>query len=146
MFLTRLLRKAKVLLLRGEPGFTLIEILVVVGILAAIGVAFLTALDTNYRSDRTLDEKVTATNLATEYIEAIMQLPYAATYPNAGDNITLPFQYVMTVDTECSSDGETFAPCTGDEDETFQKITVNAWRPEEEERLVLSMCAYRTKR
>ncbi|MBI2288440.1 MAG: prepilin-type N-terminal cleavage/methylation domain-containing protein [Chloroflexi bacterium] len=138
------LKKAKLLLLRQQMGFTLIEVLVAVGILAAIGIAYMTALDTNYRSDRTLDEKVTATNLATEYIEAIKQLPFAHdNYPNAGDNITLPFQYTVDIVTECSSDGETFGPCTGSEDETFQKITVNISR---EGRPVLSMCEYRTKR
>lgn len=133
--------------LREQTGFTLIEVLVAVGILAAIGVAFLTALDTNYRSDRILDEKVTATNLATEYIEAIKQCPYAPTYPNDDcplDGIEVPFQYTVTVDTECSSDGETFGPCTGSEDETFQKITVRVSR--EGGKSVLSMCAYRTKR
>lgn len=137
-------KKARLSVLRQQAGFTLTEVLVAVGILAAIGVAYMTALDTNYGSDRTLEEKVTATNLATEYIEAIMQLPFAHdNYPTAGDNITIPFQYTVDIVTECSSDGETFQPCTGGEDETFQKITVSISR---EGRPVLSMCAYRTKR
>ena len=130
-------------LLREQRGFSLIEVLFSVAILGVIGASFLAALNTNYRSDRTLDEKVTATNLATEYIEAIKQLPFAPTYPDAGDGIDVPFQYTVTVDTECSSDGETFGPCTGSEDETFQKIIVRVSRIE---RPVLSMCAYRTKR
>ena len=131
--------------LREQTGFTLIEVLVAVGILAAIGVAFMTALNTNYRSVGTVDEKVTATNLATEYIEAIKQCSFAATYPNPDcplDGIMVPSQYIVTIDTECSSDGETFGPCTGSEDETFQKIIVRVSRIE---RPVLSMCAYRTK-
>jgi len=139
----RRLIKVKFPFLHGQIGFTLIEVLVAVGIMAAIGVAYMTALETNSRSDRTLDEKVTATNLATEHIEAIEQLPFAPTYPNAGDSIDIPFQYTVTVDTECSSDGDTFSPCTGSEEETFQKITVSISR---EGRPVLSMCAYRTKR
>jgi len=133
--------------LREQTGFSLIEVVVAVAILAAIGVAFMSALETNYRSVGTVDEKVVATNLCTEYIEAIKQCPYAATYPNADcllDGIIVPFQYSVTVDTECSSDGETFWPCTGSEDETFQKIIVRVSR--EGGKPVLSMCAYRTKR
>jgi len=143
----RQLIRVKLPFLREQTGFSLIEVVVAVAILAAIGVAFMTALETNYRADRTLDEKVVATNLATEYIEAIKQCPYAPTYPNADctlDGIYVPFQYSVTVDTECSSDGETFAPCTGSEDETFQKIIVRVSR--EGGKPVLSMCAYRTKR
>ena len=130
--------------LREQTGFSLIEVLVAVAILAAIGVVFMTALETNYRSVGTVDEKVVATNLCTEYIEAIKQLPFAPTYPDAGDGIDVPSQYIITVDTECSSDGETFGPCTGSEDETFQKIIVRVSR--EGGKPVLYMCAYRTKR
>ena len=133
--------------LREQTGFSLIEVVVAVGILAAIGVVFLIALETNYKSDRTLDEKVTATNLATEYIEAIKQCQWAPTYPNPDcplNGIMVPFQYIVTIDTECSSDGETFGPCTGSEDEAFQKIIVRVSR--EGGKPVLSICAYRTKR
>lgn len=142
----RQLIKVKFPFLREQRGFSLIEVLVAVAILGVIGTSILGALETNYRANRTLDEKVTATNLATEHIEAIKQCPYNFTYPSDNctlDSIYIPSQYIVTVDTECSSDGETFVPCTGSDNETFQKIIVRISR---EGYPVLSMCAYRTKR
>jgi len=137
------LGKVRFRFIREKTGFTLIEVLIAVGILAAIAAGFLTALNTNSRATRDLDERVVAANLATAYLEAIRELPYAATYPSAGDNITVPFQYDVTVDTECSSDGETFGPCTGSETETFQKISVTVSREGE---YIISLCTYRCKR
>ena len=129
--------------LRGQRGFTLIEVVVAVAILGLIGAGLLTALDTNAKAARTLDEQVVAVNLATSYFETIKAMPYVATYPNAGDNITVPSQYSVVIDTECSSDGENFGACTGSDNETFQLIRVSVLR---EGRPVLSVCNYRTKR
>jgi len=135
--------KGKFKLFREQKGFTLLEVLIAVSILAVIGTGLLTALDTNSRATRTLDEQVVATNLATDYIEVIRGCPYAATYPNAGENITIPFQYSVVIETECSSDGATFGACTGSENETLQKITALVSR---EGRPVFSLCTYRCKR
>ncbi len=129
-------------LFQGQKGFSLFEVLVAVGILGFIGAGIVTALDTNYRATRILDEQVTATNLATAHIEAIRKLPYAASYPGAADNITIPTQYIVVIDTACSSDGTTFGPCTGSDNETFQKIVVSI---SQGGKPVFSMCAFRTK-
>ena len=131
-------------LFQGQKGFSLFEVMVAVGILGFIGAGVVLALDTNYRATRTLDEQVTATNLATAHIEAIRSLPYAATYPNASENITIPPQYSVVINTECSSDSETYVPCTGSDNETFQLIKVCISR--EGGKPVLSICTYRTKR
>ena len=128
---------------RGQKGFTLLEAVLAVAILGFIGAGMVIALDTNYRSSRTLHEQVTATNLATAYVEAIRELSYNATYPSAYDNISVPFQYSVVIDTQCSSDGITFSDCTGSDNETFQKIIVKV---EREGRPILSKCSYRTKR
>ena len=63
--------KVRFRFLKEQKGFTLLEVLVAVGILGLIGVAFLTALNTNSRAARTLDEQVVATNLATVHLEVI---------------------------------------------------------------------------
>lgn len=134
--------KGKLKLFREQKGFTLLEVLIAVSILAVIGTGLLTALDTNSRATRTLDEQVVATNLAADYVEAIKGSPYAATYPDAGENITIPFQYSVDIEMECSSDGSTFGVCTGSENETLQKMTVLVSR---EGRPVFSICTYRCK-
>lgn len=139
----RWLAKGKSKLFREKTGFTLIEIAIAVGMIAAIAVGFLTALNTNSRATRNLDERVTAANLATAYLEAIKESPYADNYTSAGDNIDIPIQYSVTVNTECSSDGTNFSACTGSDNETLQRITVIISREGE---YILSLCTYRSKR
>ena len=134
-------RKGRFRLFRGQTGFTLIEVLVAVVILAAIGVAILQGLDTVSRSTRINDEKAVAGNLATEHLEAIKGMPYAATYPGAGGNITIPFQYSVAINTTFSDNGTTWVDTyTG---QTLQKIVVSVSR---EGRPVLSICTLRAKR
>ena len=142
----RWLIQSKNRLFRGQTGFTLIEILVAVAILAAIGVVFLTALDTSARTTQRFDEKVTASNLATAYIEAIRDSPYDNTspaYPNAADDIDVPFQYTMTLDADYSSDGTTWWDDYSSSDHTLQRITVTISR---EGRYILSVCTLRSER
>lgn len=115
-------------LLRGQGGFSLLEALIAVAILGFIGTGVVMGLDTNYRAGRVLDEQVKATNLVTAYIEAIRVLPYDNTgdhpYSDAGADITLPPQYTVEIDAECSADGENFGPCTGSANETLQLIRI----------------------
>ncbi len=137
----RSLFKGNLRLFRKQTGFTLLEVLVVVGILGALGVGLLAALDANSRANRTLDEQTTAMNLATIYLEDIRELPYSDNYSSAGDNINIPSQYSVVISIKYSSDGETFGPYTGSDNETLQLIRIIVSR--EGGKPVLSMCTYK---
>jgi len=114
----RWLGKERLRFLRGQRGFTLIEIVLAAAILAAIGVGLLNALDTNAKATRQLDEKVVATNLATAYFEAIKAVPYAETYPKNQpplDSIIIPSGYDVDIRTDFSIDaGVTWGDYTDD--------------------------------
>jgi len=126
-----------------QTGLTLLEVLIAMFILGTVGVGLLSALDTSFRSTRTIDEHVVADNLAASYLEEIKDHTYAVTYPNLGENITIPFQYSVTLEIECSDDGVNFGACTGSDNETLQRIRVAISR---EGRPVSSMCTYKSKR
>jgi hypothetical protein len=87
--------------------------IVVVGILGLIGTVVIRGMNTNYQSSRLMDEQVTAENLATAYIEAIRSIPYAASYPSAGNNITMPAQYSVNITVWGSSDTVNYVPAIG---------------------------------
>ena len=141
----RWLSKGGFKLFREQVGFTLIEVLIAVGILGFIGVGILTALDTNARATRTLDERVVAANLATAHFEAISKSDYDYTEPPYYDdvvaNITIPAQYDVNYSVSFSADGHTWSDTYSDE--TLQKITVfisHQGKP------VLSMCTFKAKK
>ena len=142
----RWLIRGKFKLFREQPGFTLIEVLIAVGILAAIATGFLTALNTSSRATRGLDEQVTASNLAAAYLEAIRELPYENTYPeysSAAASIAVPPQYSVVIDCDYSSDSTTWWDTYSSSDHTLQRITVIVSR---EGRYILSICTYRSER
>ena len=135
------LEKGRFSFFQRQAGFSLIEVLVAVAIMAAIGVGFLTVLNTNSRATRALDEQVTAVNLAAAYLETIRALPYADTYPNAEDTITVPFQYSVVPDYAYSGNGTDWVDFYTDEN--LERITVIISR---EGKYILSICTYRSER
>jgi len=66
--------------MKSEKGFSLIEVLVSLAILAMIGVAFLSGLATSYRATLIADEHTTAQNLAGNQMEYVKSQCYAASY------------------------------------------------------------------
>lgn len=146
----RWLGKVRFRFLRGQRGFTLIEVLVAAAILAAIGVGLLNALDTNAKATQQLDEQVVATNLATAYLEAIKAAPYAETYDDVVAGITKPPQYDVDVNIQFPSniyveDVITYFTWSNTYNgETFQKIAIIVSR--EGGRSILSICTFKTKR
>ncbi len=141
------LRKGRFRFLRRQRGFTLIEIVVALGILAAIGVGLLRALDTNSRAVRTLDERVVATNMATAYFEAISNSDYETVPPYYDDvvaNITIPAQYEVNYSISFSDDGHVWSDTYSDETlQTLQKITVFV---SHQEKPVLSICTFKAEK
>ena len=132
--------------MRGQTGFTLLEVLVAVGILGLIGTAVVLALDTNARANRTLNEQVTGVNLATAHLEAIWELPFSAgadNYSSVRGSIAIPNQYIVDISAQFSIDGKYFHPYTGADNETLQFITISVLREGGEP--VLSMCTYKYK-
>ena len=129
---------------RRESGFTILEVLIAVGILGFIGVAVIVALDTNSRAVRTLDERVVATNMATAYFEAISKSDYDTEppyYDNVVDNITIPAQYEVNYSVSFSVDGHVWSDTYSGE--TLQKITVFV---SHQGKPVLSMCTFKAKK
>ncbi len=124
-----------------ESGFSILELLVAVAILGFIGVVILQGFNTSYRSAGTVQEQVVAKTLITDHIEAIRALPYATTYPNVGDNITIPGQYTVVVETECTDDDITYQACSGNQ--TLQRITVSVFTGGTP---VMRICTFRTPR
>lgn len=131
--------------IKEQTGFSLLESLIAVAILAVIGVTLANALDTNSRAIRIADEQKTAVNLITVYLETIKDCDYAEEYSKDQpplNSIIIPPGYDVHIRTDFSIDaGVTWV----DEyaDNALQKITISI-SYEEDGKPILSMCTFRT--
>jgi len=71
---------------RGEKGFTLIEVIIAMALLAIVAVAILSGLSTGSRAIFVADERATAESLARSQMEYVKKLSYTKA-PNGGEAI-----------------------------------------------------------
>lgn len=150
--IVRQVEKGRLRPFRGQSGFSLIEVLVAVGILAVIGVTFIAAMYTAHGSVGLLHEQSQAEALARSQLEYIKNSPYdeSGEYPVTVD---LPYQYGMSINVgtptcvEVVSDNcSTVEEIVGDNVTTVQEITVTVFRTGGEgDRPVFSVACYKSK-
>ena len=124
--------------MKSEKGFSLIEVLVSLMILAMIGLAFLSALATSSRATLIMDERTTAKNLACsqmEYVKSQDYIDYADLYH--GEYVGLetvlasyPASYSVEI-TAVPIDPDTGQPLPSGQDNDIQKIIVTVNRNDE---------------
>jgi len=145
----RWLRKVKFRSFQGKRGFSLIEVVVAVTILAAIGVTFISAIDSGSRSVRILDEKTQAEALIRSQLDDIKASPYLED-GNYTVTVTLPPQYSMTINVESPQqvgiDRIPLEELVEYPVTTLQEITVSVFRTGNGgDRIVLSVSTYKVK-
>jgi len=137
------LNKRKINPFWRQTGFTLLETLIGLGILAVIGVAFITAIDTAYKNVGLLEEQTQAEALIRSQLDDIKASPYQDSGVYPGTVTPLP-QYsvnisVVTLDTPtCVEDGN----CN-----TLQEVTGSVYRTTGQgtDKPVLSVKTYKAK-
>jgi prepilin-type N-terminal cleavage/methylation domain-containing protein len=105
----------------GEKGFSLIEVIVSLAILAIVGVSILSALGTSSRALITTDERETAKNIAETQIEYIKNLPYSNDYAPRDISLNYPGYSVVT-DSNGKIPGQVIANRT---DGNLQKLAIS---------------------
>lgn len=103
-----------------QRGIALVEVLVALGILGFIGVAFMSALGTGFRAQSIKDEQVIGNNLVRATLEEIRSLPYADSYTAT---TPMPSGYSIAIVTDPFCQPE---PCSPDNN--LQKNTATVFR------------------
>ena len=91
-------------LLEEQKGMTLIDTLVALAILGAIGIAFMNALSTGSRTSGHLDDVATAERLVRNQLEGIRNASYDITAPYEYSIVDHPANYPVSVDVESNGD------------------------------------------
>ena len=122
--------------IRSQRGISLVENLVAVGILAAIGVLFMTSMQSATNNVDILDENLKGEILVRSQLEDIKNADYslAGNYPIT---VEVPVGYSMTIDVQPPSCIGTSDNCTpletlmGQTIDSIQEITVTLYHHEE---------------
>jgi prepilin-type N-terminal cleavage/methylation domain-containing protein len=128
--------------MRGEKGFTLIEVIIALALLGVVAVAILSGLSTGSRAIFVADERATAESLARSQMEYVKEQPYDATnnpplyavLPNIPENYQID---VTAVRLDPKGNG------TGNDD-GIQKITVTVGHHDKPE--VITLEGYKVDR
>ena len=120
-------RKIRFRFLREQTGFSLLEVLIALGILAAIGVVFMTSLSTAHRSVGALDEQTQAEALIRSQLEKIKDVPYQDSEGSGWYQdqriVDLPPQYSLSINVQ------DITPNPSPQLTTLHAITVSLSRP-----------------
>jgi prepilin-type N-terminal cleavage/methylation domain-containing protein len=92
-------------LIKSEKGFSLVEVLIAVGLLGLIGVAVLMALTTVSNGVLISDNQATAESLARSQMEDIKNGPYANNYLPSLPDEHVDAGYSATIDAETIAAG-----------------------------------------
>ncbi len=111
------LTSLKRVVMDGQDGVGLVEVLVAVAILGVTLVTFLTAISTGSLGVATTEERVTAENLARSQLEYTKSQAYL-TAPASYATVTPPTGYAVSADATSIPEG----------DSAIQKITVTVTR------------------
>ncbi|MFC2070846.1 hypothetical protein ACFLTB_06735 [Chloroflexota bacterium] len=126
---------------KEQAGLSLVEALVAAGIIATIGVVFMGAMFTGYRSVGILDEQIQAEILARSQLEDIKDATYSdiGTYPVTVD---VPPQYSVNITVGYPSCIGTADSCNVLVTDTLQEITVSVYHGDKS---VLAVACYKAK-
>ena len=91
-------------LLREQKGMTLIDTLIALGILAAVGIAFMNALSTGSSTSGQINDVAIAERLVRNQLEDIKNASYDVTAPYEYPIIDHPANYPVSVDVEPNGD------------------------------------------
>lgn len=107
---------------RSQKGFSLMEMLIAIAILGAIGVTYISAYNTSNISIGILEQRTRGSSLAMEHVDIIREAEFATDYTSAVSDITLPSQYERDIQLEYSSNGENWTDTYSDQ--TLQRVVV----------------------
>ena len=112
--------------MRSEKGFSLIETVVALAIVAIVAVSFLSGLATSARATIVADEQTTASSLARSQMEDIKDQTYDGTNnpPVYSLISSVPSSYTVDIDADrLDPEGDGF-----DDDDGIQKVVVTVER------------------
>jgi len=109
-------------LMKNEKGLTLIEVIVALGLLGVIIIAFLGAMAGASRAMFVADERATAESIARSEMEYIKNQPYDDTEPQSYDKIT-----PEPVDGYTGYTVKIVAESLNNPDDGIQKITITVY-------------------